>query len=251
MAQGIDRPTPDIPRSPHEFLVTGHRALSLALLNTKRPSCKRRTVSAASYDHHPASLVPVRKTRPRARVLEVLGTEAEVKPLDPCLVLCSSDVAWSVWNLLRIYGAVKTTEPPKATLTVQIDDTEARSIVRPVFAAWVFGFLAVLFVLGATVAFAQFLRTPGLSWLAWSASILAPCAPLTYFAARGFREGRRGAFDELPESACLAAALFFIALAALLRFAAGTWGAAVGPGVAAVLFAVGVRPVRELLFLLP
>lgn len=134
---------------------------------------------------------------------------------------------------------------------MQIDDAEGRSIVRPVFAAWVFGFLAVLLVLGATVVFVQFLRTPNLSWLAWSTSILAPCAPLTYFAARGFREGRRGAFDDLPESACLAAALFFIALAALLRFAAGTWGTAVGPGVAAVLFAACIRSVRELLFLLP
>lgn len=153
--------------------------------------------------------------------------------------------------MLRSLDGQDRSSDPKATLTVQIDDTEARSTVRPVFAAWVFGFLAVLLVLGATVVFGQFLRTPDLSWLAWSGSILAPCAPLTYFAARGFREGRRSAFDELPESACLAAALFFIALAALLRFAVGTWGAAVGPGVTAVLFAVCVRSVRELLFLLP
>ena len=109
----------------------------------------------------------------------------------------------------------------------------------------------MLLILGAAVVFVQFLRAPRLSWLAWAASILATCAPLFYFATRGVRGRRRGTFDELPESACLTAAVSFIALAILLRFAAGTWGTAVEAGVAAVLFWLCVRSVREVIFFLP
>ena len=128
------------------------------------------------------------------------------------------------------------------------DNSQSRMVVRPVFAAVVFGFLASLFV-AFSVLLVFFAR--GQSFEVFTGiSVLAPCAPLLYFATRGFVRGRRSAFEDMPERGCGLAALLFL-VAALTAVASSTVGLAVGPAIAALLFALCVESVRNFMVAFP
>jgi hypothetical protein len=129
-----------------------------------------------------------------------------------------------------------------------MQDTQSRMLVRPVFAAFVFGLLAVLFLaLAVLIVFATHGNS---SEVFTGVSLLAPCVPLVYFATRGFAHGRRSAFQDMPERACGLAALVFLA-GVLVACASGVFALAVGPGIAAVLFALCVESVRNLVAAFP
>lgn len=81
-------------------------------------------------------------------------------------------------------------------------------------------------------------------------SLLAPCIPLAYFASRGFAHRRRSAFQDMPERACGFAAFVFFAVA-LTASLCGIVALAIGPGIAAVLFALCVESVRDLVIGFP
>jgi hypothetical protein len=130
---------------------------------------------------------------------------------------------------------------------VSITDKAGRPALRTDVAAWMFRSIAALLIVAAVISCIPILSSPHLSWLAWPASILAPCVPLIYLSARRFRERRGSAFDDLPQFACKAAACLFIATAVVLSITADSWGPAVGPSFAAFLFAVSVQSVREFL----
>jgi O-antigen/teichoic acid export membrane protein len=118
--------------------------------------------------------------------------------------------------------------------------------IRPMFAAIVFGFLALLLGFLAAVILAQF--QPAERGALGALSILTPCIPLLYFAFRGFRANRRDAFEALPQRACALAAASFAALGFMFGWFGGTWGLAAGPIAAAVAFALCVKPLREFVF---
>ncbi len=113
-------------------------------------------------------------------------------------------------------------------------------IFRPVFAAWVFGCLALLVFVAALMIAHSHVRLQVL----WALSALAPCAPLVYFAGRGFRANRRDAFEDLPERACAVAALSFSVLGLLLGWFGRTWALSLGPLLAGFAFALCIREVR-------
>jgi len=127
-------------------------------------------------------------------------------------------------------------------------DTQSRKVVRPVFAAVVFGFLASLFA-ALSILLMFFGRGQPLE-IFTGVSVLAPCAPLLYFAARGFVRGRRSAFQDMPERACGLAALVFLATA-LTAVASSAVPLAVGPGIAALLFALCIEFVRNFILAFP
>jgi len=87
---------------------------------------------------------------------------------------------------LLCYHAVRGSGRLAQALAMQVD-TQSRMVVRPVFAAVVFGFLASLF---AALSILLIFFGRGHSFEIFTGiSVLAPCAPLLYFAARGFVPG--------------------------------------------------------------
>ena len=119
------------------------------------------------------------------------------------------------------------------------------------FAACVFGFLSVILGLFVLAVIIHYLQAPTLSNLMWVPSLASPIVPLSYFAFRGFRNPRSSAFESLPERYCGAASLSFLALGIVLGALSGSWAHAIGPAVAALLFALSIRAVREILLMLP
>ena len=87
---------------------------------------------------------------------------------------------------LLCYHAVRGSGRLAQALAMQVD-TQSRMVVRPVFAAVVFGFLASLFA-ALSILLMFFGRGQPLE-IFTGVSVLAPCAPLLYFAARGFVPG--------------------------------------------------------------
>ncbi len=123
--------------------------------------------------------------------------------------------------------------------------------VRPAFAAWVFGFLCVLFGLLDLALVLQFVRTPSVENVLWIISMAAPIAPLSYFAIRGFLCNRKSAFEALPERFCGTMSIAFLVLAVVLGLLSGVWAQAIGPVVAAALWGLCIAPVRVAFLFLP
>ncbi len=123
--------------------------------------------------------------------------------------------------------------------------------VRPVFAAYVFGFVALALLAIASLLLVGVIREPSLLNALMVISVSAPALPFAYFAARGFRANRESAFQALPERKCGVASMCFLALALVLGVSSGHVGLALGPFVAAALFGLCVRSVRQFMLFLP
>lgn len=118
---------------------------------------------------------------------------------------------------------------------------------RPVFVAWTFGFIICFLLLCVSMGWAMFSDSGDLNELLFTISVLFPIAPMAYYAIRGFRKGRRSAFEDLPQRPCLIAMLVCLIGGVLLGLMADTWDPTFFPFVAAGFFSLGSPLVRELL----
>lgn len=135
---------------------------------------------------------------------------------------------------------------PSESSMAEQDGQLSRMRVRPMFAAIVFGFFALVF-LSAAIFILIFARdaahvVPGIS-------LLCPCATLAYFAMQARTQQHRSALQAFPQRACGMAAASFGAIAIVALGWNGV-GAAVGPALAALLFALCLDDVRRVLSIL-
>lgn len=122
-----------------------------------------------------------------------------------------------------------------------------RPSVRPIFAAVVFGLLALLLILFAALVLTSKEPPRG---VAAALSALSPCAPFLYLATRGFRHNRRDAFESMPQRGCLITALMLLVFGALLGHFGGSYALTAGPAIAAFVFAMCYKPFATLAGLL-
>lgn len=120
--------------------------------------------------------------------------------------------------------------------------------VRPIVAAFAFGFLASLFIVPSGVLLFEYLHDPTRrNAMGGVISFLSPAVPLIYFATRGFKAGRQCAFESLPQYQCFLATLIFIVIALILGAISHRVELSFLPILAAFMFALCVRPIRNVL----
>jgi hypothetical protein len=163
----------------------------------------------------------------------------------------ASSVKCSVCGGLVAESFPQPQNPTSRSLAMQGDDASERTLVRPQIAAYAFGSVVVVILAFAGLFLIEFVRSFDPILILAALSVAAPSAPLVYFAARGFRSKRRSAFEALPQRACGYAALGFLISGFLLALVAGNWGLAIGPSIAAFLFALCVESLRESMSILP